>query len=177
MDTASPSPQEIGNCSVIQDLAKNLNIRFALPRATDKCPTNSQQICWTWAAKTSSDLVKVKTAIVTAAKDCFPNKDYTTLGFSNGGVAITDLLRLCEQVDFKSAIVVGAAGGWFSSDPKDLKKCYPKLMSLLGSQDQANQKAVRDLVDHLTSLNAPATLIEYDGGHQLLYSPLAILLR
>lgn len=177
MDTVSPSPQEVANRNVLRELVKDFNIRFALPRATEKCPNNSQQLCWTWAPKNLTDLAKVKAAINSAAIDCFPNRNYTALGFSNGGVAITALLRLCEQVDFKSAIVVGASGSWLSSDPKDLKNCYPKLVSLLGSEDKINQKPVRDLINHLNSLNAPVSLVEYDGGHQLLYAPLAKLLK
>ncbi len=177
MDTEFPSSQELGNRVVLSELAKKLNIRFALPRAKDKCPPSPQQVCWTWAAKTSADLANVKTAIKSAASDCFSNKDYSVLGFSNGGVAVTAMLRLCEKVDFKSAIVIGAAGGWFSTDPKNLKDCNPSLISLLGSKDTANQKPVRDLISHLISLKAPAVLVEYEGDHKLLYDPLANLLK
>ncbi len=177
MDTVLPSPQERGNRSILEELAKNLNIRFALPRATDKCPTNPQQICWTWAAKTGADLAPVKNAVKTAASDCFAKKNYTVIGFSNGGVAVTALLRLCERVDFKSAIVIGAAGGWFSSDPKTLTDCDLKLTSLLGSEDQSNQKPVRDLVNHLITLKASISLVEYTGGHRLVYEPLFSLLK
>lgn len=177
MDTESPSSQELGNRAVLNELAKKLNIRFALPRAKEKCPPNPKQVCWTWAAKTSADLANVKATITSAASDCFSNKDYSVLGFSNGGVAVTAMLRLCEKVDFKYAVVIGAAGGWFSTDPKNLKDCNPSLISLLGSKDTANQKPVRDLISHLVSLKAPAALVEYDGDHRLLYAPLANLLK
>lgn len=177
MDTVSPSIQELENRSVLQNLAKNLSIQFALPRATDKCPTNSNQLCWTWAAKTSKEIEPFNEAIKAAALECFPKKDYTVLGFSNGGVAVTTLLRLCEKVDFKSSIVVGAAGGWLSSDPKNLNDCGPKVISLLGSEDKANQKPVRDYVAHLISLKAPVSLVEYEGGHALIYESLRDLLK
>ncbi|MEK6555146.1 MAG: hypothetical protein AABZ31_07900 [Bdellovibrionota bacterium] len=117
IDTESPSLQELENRGVLKELAKSLNIRFALPRAKVACPTKIHQMCWTWAAKTSVDLAPVKSAIELAAADCFPSKNYDVLGFSNGGIAVASLLRLCEKVDFNLGITVGAAGGWFSSDP------------------------------------------------------------
>jgi dienelactone hydrolase len=172
MDTASPSTQEIQNRSVLTELSKNLKIRFAIPRAVAVCPTDPKQICWGWTAKTSKDISPVKTAIESAATQCFSSKNYSVLGFSNGGVAVGSFLRLCEKVDIKSAITVGAAGGWYSSDPQDLRGCQPKLVSMLGSDDHQNQKPVRDFVAHLISLGAPATLVEYEGGHKLLYKPL-----
>ena len=177
MDSISPSAQELRNREILGDLAKDLNIRFAIPRATRACPTNSSQLCWTWAAKTSEDLLPVKKAITDAAKECFLSKNYSVLGFSNGGVAVAALLRLCEKVDYDSAIVVGAAGGWFSTDPKTIEGCYPKLILLLGSEDQANLKPVRSFVEHLTSLKAPISLVEYKGGHELIYETLARLLK
>lgn len=177
MDTESPNSLELKNRLVLEKLSKKINIRFALPRATGKCPTSPKQLCWTWAAKTSGDISSVETAIKSAASQCFPKKDYTVLGFSNGGVAVTAILRLCEKVDFKSAIVVGAAGGWFSTDPKTLEGCGPKVISMLGSEDLANQKPVRDFVAHLVSLKASISLVEYKGSHSLMFEPLAVLLK
>ena len=177
MDSVSPSFQELENRKVLEKLAKNLNIRFALPRAQDKCPTSPEQLCWTWAAKTTKDISSIKSAITAAANDCFSEKKYTALGFSNGGVAVAAMLRLCEKIDFTSAVIVGASGAWFSTDPKTLEGCYPKLISLLGSEDQVNQKPVRNFVEHLTSLKAPISLVEYKGGHKLIYEPLASLLK
>ncbi len=177
MDSLSPSAQELANRKTLGDIAKKLNIRFALPRATKPCPTNSSQLCWAWAAKTSEELVPVKEAIANAARDCFASEKYSVLGFSNGGVAVTALLRLCEKVGFESAITVGAAGGWFSTDPKSLKGCGPKITSLLGSSDQKNQKPVRDFVAHLLALGAPISIVEYQGGHELIYDVLYYQLK
>lgn len=177
MDTVSPSLQEVENRSVLQKLANNLNIRFALPRAVDKCPPNSKQICWTWAAKTSEDIKSVKAAINSAVEVCFSKKEYKVLGFSNGGAAVKALLRLCEKVDFNTAIAIGSAGGWYSSDPKNLESCKPKVTFLLGSEDQPNQKPIREFVSHLVSLRAPVFLVEYKGGHRLMYEPLFNLLK
>lgn len=177
MDSVSPSKQELGNRAILKNLAEKLNIRFALPRATQKCPVNNQQICWTWAAKTHEDISIVQMAIKSAAEDCFANRDYSVLGFSNGGVAVGALLRMCEKVSFKSAIIVGAAGGWFSTDPKNLEGCSPIIISLLGSEDQANQKYVREFVSHLISLKAQVSLVEYKGDHRLFFEPLADLLK
>ena len=177
MDTVLPSSQELENRQVLQKLSKNLNIRFALPRANSKCPTSSQQVCWTWAAKNIEDLVAVKNSIASAAAECFSKKDYTVLGFSNGGVAVTALLRLCEKVDFKSAIAVGAAGAWFSSDPKNLEACGLRITMMLGSEDKANQKPVRDFAAHLLLLKAPVSIVEYKGTHKLVYEPLTDLLK
>lgn len=177
MDTVLPSKQELENRKVLARLSESLKIRFAIPRAKTTCPTNPSQLCWTWSAKTAAELDSVKVAIKSSANNCFPSKSYGVLGFSNGGVALAALLRLCERVDFKSAITVGAAGGWFSSDPQDLVSCGPKLVSMIGTDDQANQKSVRDFVAHLLSLKAPVKLVEYKGGHALVYDPLYELLK
>jgi len=177
MDTISPSKQELENRKVLSRLAESLKIKFAIPRAKSKCPTNSAQLCWSWQAKISTDLESTKNAISTSANECFPSKGYEVLGFSNGGAALTSMLRLCEKVEFKKAIAIGAAGGWFSSDPKDLRSCGPKLISMLGKEDGANQKPVRDLTAHLLSLHAPIELVEYVGGHALSYEPLYEVLK
>jgi hypothetical protein len=177
MDTVSPSKQELENRKVLGRLSEVLKIRFAIPRAKAACATHPSQLCWTWSAKTSAELDSVIAAIKSSSDACFPSKTYDVLGFSNGGVALGSLLRLCEKVEFKSAITVGAAGGWFSSDPQDLRKCGPKLVAMLGTEDQTNQKPVRDFVAHLISLNAPAELVEYNGGHTLMYDSLYKLLK
>ncbi len=177
MDSISPSRQELDNRIVLEKLAKSLDMRFAIPRATKACPTNDKQICWTWTARTAEDLEPVKKAISSAAHDCFSSKTYSVLGFSNGGTAVASLLRLCQDVDFKLGIVVGAAGAWFSSDPSSLQNCQPEIISMIGSQDSANHKPARDFIAHLVSLKAKATVVEYQGDHSLSYQALFEQLR
>lgn len=176
IDSVVPSKQELANREVLSRLSEALKVRFAVPRASGRCPNNKHQLCWTWSAKTSAELLSVKSAIESAVNACFPSKSYDALGFSNGGIALASMLRLCEKVKFKSVITVGAAGAWYPSDPKNLRSCGTQLVSLLGTDDQANQKPVRDFVAHLISLNAPVELIEYDGGHALVFEPLYRLL-
>jgi predicted esterase len=154
-----------------------MNIRFALPRAAERCPSNSNQICWTWAPKVAGDLKKVSQAFREAAKACFPSREYSVLGFSNGGIAASAFLRLCMKNDFKSIVAIGSGGGWYAGDPKTLKNCKPKLISMIGSEDHENQKPARDFVSHLSSIQAPVKLFEYKGCHELLHDPLAEALK
>lgn len=177
MDTPTPSKQELANRAVLSALASKLNIRFALPRADEKCPSNPNLICWTWSPKTTSDLHLVSNALAEAAQSCFSSQSFGVLGFSNGGIAASAFLRLCENNSFKSLISVGGASGWYSSDPQNLRNCSPKLVAMVGSKDFANQKPIRDFVSHLKSVQAPVELVEYEGGHELVESSLLELLK
>lgn len=177
MDTNPPSAQELQNRVVLSSLAKKLNVRFALPRAADKCPTHLNQFCWVWWTKTADELKKVTQSIAEASRTCFPGKKFSTLGFSNGGAALNVFIRLCIKNNFQEIITVGAAGDWSGSDPKNLNGCSPKFTALIGSEDEANQKPVRDFVSHLLMLKARAELIEYKGGHQLLHDALEPIIK
>lgn len=172
MDTEPPSPRELVNRKILTKLSKKLNIRFAIPRAKNPCPTNSSQLCWTWGPKTAKELEPVKEIIVESAKECFASESYSVLGFSNGGVAVSSFLRLCDKVPFESAIAVAPVSGWHPTDPISLRGCGPKITAMVGTEDKENQKTIRSLISRLSSLNGPITLVEYEGGHELTYEAL-----
>ncbi|MBC7714273.1 MAG: hypothetical protein H7177_13095 [Rhizobacter sp.] len=172
IDREEFSPQEIKNREILKKLANNLSLKIALPRAKTKCPQDKDLLCWVWEAQYKKDLEPTFTSIKEASTECFPNKDYNVVGFSNGGAAVSAFLRLCENPGFKTAISIGAGGGWFSSDPKKLLNCMPNLIIMLGSNDGANQAPVRNYINHLQTLKAQVKLIEYQGKHEILYEPL-----
>lgn len=45
MDSSRPSQQELSNRAILERIADSLNVRIALPRAANMCPTQPNSIC------------------------------------------------------------------------------------------------------------------------------------
>ncbi len=177
MDSPVMSSQEMNNRETLLKIANKLNIRFALPRAVNPCPTNDKLICWTWAPRKIEDIKPVQNSIEQAADKCFSKKEYGVLGFSNGGVAAQAIIRLCMKNKFTVIIAIGAVGMYYPGDLQDLSNCSPRLISMIGSDDNANKESVTNFVKHLKSIKANVELVQYFGGHSLPRTDLENILK
>ncbi|OFZ79400.1 MAG: hypothetical protein A2603_14515 [Bdellovibrionales bacterium RIFOXYD1_FULL_55_31] len=97
MDTESPSPQEQQNREMLSRLAQVLNLRIALPRAKNACPTQPNLKCWDWAFTKEAVQAELANAIA-EANQCFPDgAAFSFVGFSNGGYLVNAAIQNCIQ--------------------------------------------------------------------------------
>src|SRR5262249_37570459 len=95
-DAPALSDQEVGNRRTLAQIAKELSIRIALPRASSTCPNQPGSVCWGWTYNDAERTAAV-TAIDAAAAACFPtDRRFVLIGFSNGGYLLEKLFRTCE---------------------------------------------------------------------------------
>ena len=169
MDSISPSKQELQNRAILADLAKQKNIRFALPRAQMQCPTQADSMCWGWSFS-SAEISAILPTILDSRKACFgTEKPFRMLGFSNGGYLLTKWysLGLSPQLSRPDSLFAsGSAIGNVPAGISDLSK-NPKLTLMIGKLDQYNFDPSESLFHQFQSLNAPVQLIEFQGGHTL----------
>lgn len=167
MDTTSPSPQEMRNREVLNDLAQKLNLRIALPRAISICPNNQNQICWGWDFSDVSSITSSLEIVSAAAKKCFSKSNHIILlGFSNGGFVVNRLIQDCLKTPYTQFISVAAGGTWNANSTKDLSQCG-SLVLLIGRKDSSNYKPVKEYHSWLKQNKAATTLIEFPGSHEL----------
>lgn len=165
MDTPIPGNLEMRNRAALETVANKLNIRFALPRATNDCPSNPNLKCWSWTEQDSIE--SVLEAINFSANICFPHLAFSLLGFSNGGYAVHKMMRKCSTGNFTQMISFGASGGWSKNDPQDLANCPLNLSMNIGSTDEANSSPSVAFYQYLKSINAQVSYSKYLGGHEL----------
>lgn len=167
MDTQKPSPQEQSNRQKLLKIADRLNIRIALPRATDLCPNDKNLLCWGWNFKDSKIVDAALSTSVKAETECFPNKKKIGLiGFSNGGFIVNQIIKDCTKTEFSWFISIGAAGSWNDSSIKDLNQCG-RISLLAGKQDKSNYENIKNLAAWLRKNKAQVRLIEYENGHEI----------
>lgn len=177
MDTEIPGEQEILIRQKLTTLAAKLNMRIALPRASDTCPTNSKLLCWGWNFNDSKVVNAALANAALAAKECFPKaKKMGLLGFSNGGFVANQIIRDCKHTQFSWFISIGAAGDWNSADSKDLSKCG-QLQLFAGKQDKSNYKNIKTFAAWLKERKAKVDLIEYEEGHTVPLKALELSLQ
>ena len=170
MDSVQPSAQELANRSLLEQMAKTRNIRFALPRAQSKCPNEPDSICWGWKFD-QAELEAVLPPILQARAQCFSKKKpFKIVGFSNGGYLLARWYSQAMRPSFPerpiSLIASGSSKGDSSAAMSDLS-ANPSLTLIVGKQDQFNFDPAESLFHRLKDLSAPVTLIEFDGGHVL----------
>jgi predicted esterase len=171
VDSPDPSGQELGNRSVLETVAQRLALRIALPRATRHCPNQADSLCWGW----SFDDAEQRDAAATinrAAKDCFPEKRWVALGFSNGGYLLTRLLRSCSLKSLlpsASQLVTSGSAmlkGPLEPTPAALDACGALTM-VVGTQDEFNFDPQQNLFNALRAKGAKVDEIRFAGGHAL----------
>ncbi len=167
MDTQKPSTQELSNRQKLLDIANVLNIRIALPRATDPCPTDKNLICWGWNFNDSKVIDLALSASAKAEAECFSNgKPVGLIGFSNGGFVANQIVEGCKKSEFSWFISIGAAGSWSDSKIIDLSKCG-RISLLAGKQDKYNYENIKNLASWFKKSKTQVSLIEYEGGHEV----------
>lgn len=180
MDSVVPSKQELQNRTILNNLANILNIRFAIPRAKEKCPTQPEAICWGWKFD-QTELSTILPKIIESRSKCFSTeKPFAMLGFSNGGYL---LMRWFSKsfplsgVSLPTLIIASGSGkGYVSSSINNLSS-IPKLILVIGKQDKFNFDPSELLFKNFQKLNAPVQLIEFDGGHELNQDALEVALK
>ena len=170
MDSVQPSPQEIVNRNILNQIAKTKNIRFALPRAQLKCPNQPESICWGWKFD-QAELAAVLPQILQSRSTCFSqDKPFIILGFSNGGYLLAHWYSQAMMPSYSqrpiSLVASGSGKGDIPSNITNLSQ-NPSLTLIIGKQDQFNFDPTQSLFHRLKDLKAPANLIEFDGGHIL----------
>lgn len=170
MDSVVPSQHELGNRAILKDIAKALNIRFALPRAGMECPTQPGSICWGWKFD-QTELAAVLPQIVESRSACFANeKPFAILGFSNGGYLLTRWYSggLIPSVSPRPFLLIASGSGKGQVLPGiDDLSMNPSLTIVIGKEDQFNFDPSESLFHSLKALKAPVRLIEFQGGHVL----------
>jgi predicted esterase len=174
LDAKELSHQEVANRKILEQIAKKLDLRIALPRAQDKC---SNVICWGWAltnekAKESIPLIKA------SAKSCFASgTQFGLIGFSSGGYLATKLFRSCMLPSFLPEVnwivTSGSAmmNGPIEPLPENLEKCGAITM-LVGTKDKSNLDPSKNYLHQLEAKKAHIKYVEFEGDHNLFEVPL-----
>jgi hypothetical protein len=173
MDTPELSAQEVHNRSVLMHLSEALSMRIALPRATATCQA---QLCWGWTFD-DREVDAATAEINRTARECFGDKDYVAIGFSNGGYLLDKIYRGCEMKTrlphARWLFAVGAAllKGPLEAQPESLAGCGA-LTLLSGSEDRFNTDPEDNFLHRLQAKHADVRAIRYAGGHELVEAPL-----
>ena len=80
MDSVVPSIQELQNRETLEKIANKLNLRIAIPRATNRCLQQPNLLCWGWDENTSLKTLNALKDIPRSAEQCFSNKSYGLIG-------------------------------------------------------------------------------------------------
>lgn len=181
MDVPSLSDQEVHNREVLARVAHALSIRIALPRTMTACRNDPQQLCWGWTFD-DQELAIATPAITRAAHECFGDRDFDVIGFSNGGYLVDKLFRSCSLATWlpgaRRLVTVGASmmKGPLEPQPGSLAGCG-SLTMLSGSDDEHNADPEENLLHRLEAKHAAVRAIHYAGGHVLVEQPLRDALR
>jgi len=161
------------NVKVLKEIAKKRKVRFALPTAEWECtsPQYKGNVCWSANKAEDKYFRPALRVIEDAAAACFRNKDHGLMGFSNGAVLATTLMRNCVRTGFTGLIAVGHAVNTYRTDRLGLKGCEPQLNMLIGRSDPYYSRA-KKTYDVLKSRDANVTFEEFDGKHELKIEPL-----
>ncbi|APR80738.1 Hypothetical protein A7982_06085 [Minicystis rosea] len=180
VDAERPSAQEIENRRVLDRIAAERSLRIAVPRATRPCPNQPGSICWGWAFD-DKEIAAAAGAIDAAARECFGERPFSLLGFSNGGYLLTKMVGTCAlraQVPrAESVLTFGSTmlHGPLPPAPADLRGCG-KLVMVVGTGDTYNFDPSGNYLKALLAKGADATEVRFDGGHLVPLEPTRSLL-
>jgi predicted esterase YcpF (UPF0227 family) len=162
--------EEVGNRKVLEQLAQELSLRIAMPRAS-LCPTG--KLCW--AAREKNEVLKTFDVLREKARSCWKGQPaYSLLGFSNGGYFALKLYKVHQDPQLTHILATGSAGTW---DPKiDHAHPHTRFSLMIGRQDITLKKATQ-LADILRK-TLPAFRFEtFPGGHRLDHKTTKMLLE
>jgi predicted esterase len=170
IDSPAPSAQEVENRRILSDLAKQDDIRIALPRAKSACPTQFGSQCWGWKFD-DAELTEILPQILNSRAACFAaEKPFKILGFSNGGYLLLHWYARGMRPSFGDVpdflITSGSGKGYVPSDQTNLSS-NPPLTLEIGRNDEFNFDSSEKFFHALKDLKAPVTLFEFEGGHNL----------
>ncbi len=174
MDTIDPSKQELENRKLLDTIAKELNMRIAIPRSKDSCSPTKEKTCWIQSSR--EDVTKTYEAIASSVSKCFPqDAKFGLIAFSNGGYLAGKIVNYCITPQPLWAILIGSGGTAREISRPSLKECAP-LFILIGKNDLAN-KSAKNYKSQMERLGADVKLTEFQGGHVVPFDSLVSTLK
>ncbi len=170
------SKQEAGNRNQIEQLAKELGIRIAIPLAPDINPENGNR---EWPYGTGAPAINSLRAIeAQASRVCgaplAPQR--SLIGFSNGGYAARNIAMSCDEHlknNYSNVIMMGAKA-WPNPPDRNFAGC-PKLTAMAGTGDDLKScaegrgcRSFHDVAaDMRRGMGGNVQIETYKGGHEL----------
>ena len=165
----SSSREEMLNRKALTEIAKELNIRMALPEGP-ACPKNRR--CW--PAKNPAAVLETFSSITEARTACFKDKPYSLVGFSNGGYFAFKLYKAHQDPLLKTIIASSSSGLW--NPAQDKPNPLSRFQLMIGSRDLMRSDA-EAFMSRLTKSDPKAALTIFTGGHVMDQKTLLELLR
>lgn len=165
---AKQSSEEKQNRDILKKLARELDLRIALPEGP-VCPKNRR--CW--PAKDTGEITSTFAWITKAIGQCFVDKDYSLLGFSNGGYFAFKIYKTHTDIRLKKIIAAGSSGLW---DPS-IEKTNPlsEFHLIIGDKDLTSRNA-EGFMERFRKADPTSTISVFKGGHRLDYDSLKKIL-
>lgn len=174
IDDLSVGVDERKSRKILEALSKNLPVAFGVARSPNKCPHDSDKLCWDHSSKES--IAAHVESSVKHLKDCQNSRPIAGyIGFSNGAYLISKYAQMCLKKT-ERFIAVGGGGQLVFDKKSPPKKLECGRLSLMIGRRDLSFKKVRSLFQLLNS-RYPAVFIPFEGGHMLPFKPLKNLLK
>ncbi|RZA20211.1 MAG: hypothetical protein EOP10_18495 [Proteobacteria bacterium] len=168
-DVNALSGEEDGNREILQRLASDMNLRIALPLGP-VCPGKGKRC---WPAKNEAEVLATFSLITAAKTSCFANKDYTLIGFSNGGYYAFKLYKAHKDGHLKKIIASGSSGLW--NPAKEKVNPLSEFHLMIGDKD-ITRKTAELFMQEFKKAAPSSTFRVFAGGHRMDYATLQKLI-
>lgn len=148
------SEQETQNRQILDKIGKKLKITFLAMIPKHRTPEFGNKLCWPHNSK--DEVLKTYQEIENSLNH---SKIAGFIGFSNGGFFLNRLIRF-KKIEVP-VISIGAAG-FLESD-----EFGGNLYLVVGKRDVAHYDLVKKLYAQTLGSKIKATLIEFEGGHEI----------
>ena len=134
-DSKNLSKQEKQNRKMWQRLAKKHNLRVALPRGNGECSSKKKQC---WKIRNNKEVDESFSIMKNGANSCFGDKDFSIVGFSNGGYFASAIFERCLVKKAKFILAIGSASlSYLNLNPSN--ECGPFILQI-GTKDITRKK-------------------------------------
>lgn len=163
----------------LEQTAKKLGYRIAIPQATTLCQGMSDLYCWRGERRETVE--KTWAQVTAAAATCFPggakSDDFGVIGFSNGGYHLGRVVMRGLEPLPKWGLAIGSAGNLAHAEGASAAAKSIPLTFLAGKSDGVRAEA-RNLSAALAERGFATEFREVEGGHAIPITELeAILMR
>ncbi len=160
--------------TLLDRVAKDGNLRIAMPVSKDPCRGDSKKRCW--SGNDGKEIAAIWNDVLAASQQCIDTKKpFGLIGHSNGGYMTGRILMRCLKPQPKWAIAGGAAGDISHTAGVDAKECA-ELTVFIGKKDLTNLKA-KKFVEQMHAKKRLAKLVEYSGAHDFQVKSLVALIH
>ena len=160
--------------TLLDRVAKNGNLRIAMPVSKDPCRGDSKKRCW--SGNDEKEIATIWNDVLAVSQQCIDTKKpFGLIGHSNGGYMTGRILMRCLKPQPKWAIAGGAAGDISHTAGVDAKECA-ELTVFIGKKDLTNLKA-KKFVEQMHAKKRLAKLVEYSGAHDFQVKSLVALIH